>query len=323
MFLSKENVKFVKIIKMIERKRTKVYPELAVKYYYSNRFIHFLETNMNYSVYNYYSIIMNNEKERINPDFNGSYIDIGRKNDTITYIPEDKIIKLYKEECAEAGKEMLFSNWIIRQNRLETVWNKYRVEIKIGRFLRKFIPEVRDTEVEEFTNLYKSYVDGFGYEMEIVKGDDIIKYYNIENQDIQNGGSSLDGSCMAYSSSSERYNGNIVSKRLQFYSLNENCGLLILRYKGSIKIKGRALIWTTTNSKKYVDNIYVDNESDYFLYKKYIIDNGCTSMSVKGGDKPMEVESNEKIKELFSSRELDLPYLDTFAYYADTNKIRY
>jgi len=306
---------------MIERKRIKAYPKLEVKYYYSNRFIHFLETNIDYSVYNYYSKIMNNEKQIINSEFNGSYIDIGRKNDTITYIPEDKIVKLYKEECIEAGK-MLFSNWIIRQNRLEPVWNKYRVEIKIGRFLRKFIPDMRDVEVEEFTNLYKSYVDGFGYEMEIVKGEDIIKYYNIENQDIQNGGSSLDGSCMAYSTSSERYGGTIT-KRLQFYALNENCGLLILRYKGSTKIKGRAIIWTTTGAKKYVDNVYVDNESDFFLYKKYIIDNGCTSMSITGGDKPMEVESNEKIKELFSSRELDPPYLDTFAYYADSNKIRY
>ena len=113
-----------------------------------------------------------------------------------------------------------------------------------------------------------------------------------------------------------------LSKRLQFYSENENCALLILKLKGSNKIKGRCLIWKTTDNKIYMDRVYVDFDSDFFLYKKYASDHGYYSHIMAnrplGG---MEVKSNKSIEALFGKTSTPTAYLDTFGYTRSSNRI--
>ena len=212
-------------------------------------------------------------------------------------------------------------------------WNKNRTEIKVGRFLLKMIGKINDEEVQEFEHIYKSYHSSFNYEMVIVKGEDIVKYYNKDFQDLENSKSTLKDSCMSYSSKTELHAKECFVDRLQFYSLNPNIELLTLRYSGSNLIKGRALIWTLSSGKKYIDCPYVDFECDKVLFIKYAKENNYLTYvaqedleKIFGDNVPyLEVESNAEIKKLFgigvAGPVFVIPHLDTFGYNLYTNKI--
>ena len=294
--------------------------------YYSNRFIHFLETNKHYTLHPYMEIISSKEKKLVDERCSITLIDIGSTNDMISYIEADKLLKLFMEdeEFKNEKSEVNFSKWITSNYTKSETWKKYRTEVKAGRFLKRFIPTSTDVQCEEFNNIYKSYLDGFNYSFEIVGGDEIIKYFNKDNYDITNRNGGLFKSCMAFDdqieSSFTRNRLSTISSRLQFYSKNPNCALLILRYKGSDKIKGRCLIWKTMGNRIYMDRVYVDFDSDTFLYKKYGMDNNYYA-HVLNRRTSMEIESNREILNLF--RNAEIPYLDTFRYDRNANRITY
>ena len=296
-------------------------PKPSFRYYFSKRFLHFLESNECYSSTEYLEEILDKEFSAVNNEFPGSFIDLGSRKDMISFISTDSIHRLFKESGAK-----IFNIWIAKQQDSSEFWKLNRTEIKVGRFFKKILSELNpdDSEIEEITNLYKSYIDSFVYKMEIVTGKDIIKYYARDYQDITNNGGSLNGSCMSYIKEDilpDKNNYCQLTDSLKFYSENENCGLLILKYKGSRKIRGRALIWTTTKGLKYIDVAYVDQDSDYSLYFKYAMDNNCLIESKLSAS--MEVASNDKIKKLFEDDDFEEPYLDTFEYNVKNNTIRY
>lgn len=299
-----------------------------IYYYFSNKFLHFLDTNKYYTLDTYISTIANKSGKLITNGFPATLIDIGENSDMISYIETDKLIKMFQDDNTYTEKtNNSFIKWFSDNYNKSDFWKQHRTEIKAGRFLKK-IYNYEDKICEEFANLYKSYNDSFNYEFVIVGNTEIIKYYNKDNYDIKNQNSSLSKSCMAFSSADDEYmkrNGSATFKdRLKFYSLNTNCGLLILRHKGSKKIKGRCLVWKTINNDIYMDRVYVDFESDYFLYKKYATDNSFYSHSL--GNKPinMEIELNEEIKNIYGREAVkrqSTPYLDSFHYDYINNRL--
>lgn len=184
-------------------------------------------------------------------------------------------------------------------------------KIKMGRFIKRLFPEMTDPEVEEVVNLYKGFQNSKDCGLEIVRGKDIVKFYNRNNQTTGSSGR-LANSCMNYSNDKdERY------KNLQFYASIPNCGLLILRDpKNKEKIIGRALIWSAKDGQTYVDNIYTAQEADIYIYRRYIKMNACLS-SLNGDAKGLVVDCPPETSKL----DHFMPYLDTMNYDKQKNQV--
>jgi hypothetical protein len=319
----------------------KINPQIY--YQFSNKFSHFLDTNRYYTVDTYITNLISKNGKLITSDFSVTLIDVGENSDSISYIESDRLIKMFQEDNTVKEKNNLtFSTWLMDSSKNPEFWKQNRTEMKAGRFIKRLF-NFGDKTCEEFANLYKSYNDSFNYEFQIVGGQDIIKYYNKDNYDIVNANSSLAKSCMAFSTKDEQYMGTsgieTFADRLQFYASNPNCGLLLLKNKNSKKIKGRCLVWKTKTGEIYLDRVYVDFESDFFLYKKYATDNNYYSHVLNNKPKILEIESNDKIKELFGYRTTrrrewrqlcrpsvgqkirSTPYLDSLVYDSINNKI--
>lgn len=294
-----------------------------IKYIYTNRFKHLLESYINYTNCSFIDDLISLEGESLDKEyFEGTYIDFGINSNYISFVDGKTILKEFKKET-----NVDFEIWF--NSKGENFWYDKTTEIKVGRFLKKMLGEVYDNEVQEFVLLYKAYHSSFDYKMEIVYGEDIIKYYNKDLYHIESKYSSLDESCMAYNTKSEKdakkWGWTSIAEQLQFYAKNPNVGLLILRYKDSDKIKGRALIWTLKTGKKYIDIPYVDFDFDYNLYEKYALDNNCWYWK-KHSENVMSVDTTEEIKSLFCSignkkAKITLPYLDTMEYNRKSNVI--
>lgn len=148
-----------------------------------------------------------------------------------------------------------------------------RNDAKIGKLVTQIFPKkYTDKEVEEFVNLFKKVdsIDNF----EIVYGEDIIKWYLVENYVSESG--ELGNSCMRYKR---------CSSYLKIYSENpEVCRMLILKNDEGDKILGRALIWRINtifgkdseakNVEYFLDRIYATNDATKLLFQNYADKNG-------------------------------------------------
>ena len=119
-----------------------------------------------------------------------------------------------------------------------------------------------DKDLEVFVNQWKATVDKindrFQY-FDVVNGQDIGHWYNYLNYRERNG--SLGSSCMS----------NVDQNYFDIYMTNTDvCQLLILKSEeDDSKIVGRALLWTLSDGKKFVDRIYTIQDSDVQLFREY------------------------------------------------------
>lgn len=110
-----------------------------------------------------------------------------------------------------------------------------RGEVKMGRVIRKLIPEIPDKDLENLVNILKS--EQTGYEIKLVKGADIAKYYKRESCDKKLlGYGTLQTSCMMDKESDVPYIFDIYTKN------PEVCQLAVMLNKNG-EMVGRALVW--------------------------------------------------------------------------------
>jgi len=199
------------------------------------------------------------------------------------------------------------------------LWNKNRMSVKIGRIIKKLIPltgiTFSDKDVEIFVNKYKSEYDlskdAFS-NFDIVDGDDIRKYYNKQTYTEIRG--TMGNSCM---------NGSGCSEFFDIYTKNpESVKMLILRERGTDKIKGRAIVWILTKPKNTIimDRIYTVNDSDIELFKSFAKKNGWGYKKYQDNNNTSPLENctvgQKKITiKLNTSMYYTFPYLDTMIYY--------
>lgn len=173
-------------------------------------------------------------------DINTNYIEVTGKEDVISFKPENSK-------------------------------NDKRSEIKVGRFAKRLLDkagiQTTDRDIEIFVNDFKSelkIVKGGGFEnIVVVTGDDIKFGYDGDNYDSGEGGSLL-GSCMRYKK---------CQNYLELYTRNPNqVSLIILKNKD--RVKGRALLWTDTQGRKFMDRAYTIADSDELLFVKFAEKNG-------------------------------------------------
>jgi hypothetical protein len=164
----------------------------------------------------------------------------------------------YMDDGPEEG------NAIVLKSTLIPCLSDYKsMEFKIGKFassmLKKAGVEFTNVELEDFVNKYKAQIEirqGLFDRFEIVKGEDIRRYYLHTNYNSQNG--SLGNSCMKY---------RRCQSYLDIYVQNSNVSMLILN--GTHGILGRAIMWVDTKDRKIMDRIYTNNSADEELFKEY------------------------------------------------------
>ena len=171
-------------------------------------------------------------------DFNVDFVDCEPdSNDMISFISNKKLKKLYKE----VEKDETFESFFKKLKNDKDFWkSEDRTKIKIGRF-------------KGFNALNKD-----NSNFEVVKGEDIRKYYLYTNY--QNTKGQLGESCMRFKKCQEFLDIYVDNPKI--------CKLLILKGDKD-KITGRALIWKTTSGEMYLDRVYTNNDSDIILFNAY------------------------------------------------------
>ena len=214
--------------------------------------------------------------------------------------------------------------------------NKFRTSTKVGKLVHKIISEelinhhgVKDTHIESFVNLYKSWFDKSNYRFEVVNGEDIRKWYSVHNYDNPSIGT-LWNSCMRY------------DERLKFLDLYcDNLKMLVMINKtdDGDKLRSRALLWDKSevirpkdrypSEIKIMDRIYTIFDSDIILMKRWAEENGYITkfeqnskshrvFDIKGDPHLIDCKitlKNYKFK--------TYPYLDTFPYFDINNGYLY
>lgn len=285
---------------------------------YSEKFYKLILTE---SIQNLFiSRLMNSGHEIID---SSSFIEI-EDEDIISFIPEGRVRQLFKE-YQESGGKLDFNNWIWEPISWKNLWTKYRVKIKLGRFLTKVLnskdnedsirivmnrylkdfPDDKDIKmnrhIELFINnikaLYKTANNKELYNnIHIVSGEEIRKWYLQDNYKIIKG--SLGRSCMK---------GKEQQDFLEIYVDNPRvCQMLI--FKEGDKISMRSLLWTLDNGKKYMDRIYATNESDSIILINFAKEKGWAMYDADydNNREPMTVTTRTTYEEY--------PYMDTFKY---------
>lgn len=173
------------------------------------------------------------------------YVDVSSSPDTVTYIPGDRIARL---------------------DRNDDVWNnKYRQEMRIGKFLQILNPYTDKINLDRKINSYKSIYNGLilnKYKFSMVQGEDIRKWYDERNY--YPGAGSLNRSCMRK-----------AMDKLDIYCENpDKVGLLIMLDEDN-KLMGRALVWHVDEPNVvFMDRAYTVYQEDQQTFQNFAEEQG-------------------------------------------------
>lgn len=230
--------------------------------------------------------------------------------------------KLYFKTLLEQGNIVLGYKYV-DGNKNYSLINKQNIqkdfssiknsEIAVGRFtralLKKADQEFTDKDIEAFVTEFKTTMrikkDSFK-NFSVVKGDDIKFWYNQRNN---MPGGSLGSSCMKHDKCQEYFD---------IYTKNPNqVSMIILKsYEDESKICGRALLWTDTENRKFMDRIYINDNSHEDMFIEYAISNGYYYKEEQSFSNP-DVMLNDKKVNISIMVKLDeyefdnYPYVDT------------
>jgi hypothetical protein len=177
------------------------------------------------------------------------------------------------------------------------------VEVKISRLIRTITNSINidvynlsDVEIEKIYNQYVSFQNNELFDIQYLKGEDILKGYLKENYAGSSG--NIHGSCMTDH-----------PEFLKIYTKNRNVELATIT--NGDKIIARCIVWTLKDGKKAFDRIYYSYEwSNTFLRTK-LLDEKIIDISEEYGDFIVELE-----EATFD----EYPYVDTLYVLDQTKK---
>jgi hypothetical protein len=196
---------------------------------------------------------------------------------------------------------------LISKSETEDFWSgSKRFISKPGSFIGKILKDIPSKEVENFSNLYKTFSNQEDFKFKIVSGEDIRKYYLSDYYERQSG--SLGSSCMKSGSCQEYFD---------LYVNNPQISMLIMQ-SPDCNIMGRSLLWNIDDFK-VMDRIYTIKDDVYtHHFCKWAIDNGylhrtkqnwASSHTFSDGKQDSEKLFTIQLKESKFDR---YPYMDTF-----------
>lgn len=153
---------------------------------------------------------------------------------------------------------------------------KHKSETRIGRIINKLYPnEYTPVDIEKFVNEYKKYFSTKFELIDIVKGEDINKWYNCNNYNNTGESTSLTNSCMRQ---------DYKNKYMDLYAINDDKVSMVIMYsdKDKDKIDARSILWKpdlingkdNTNGDLVMDRIYYNKEENKNTLQKFAENKG-------------------------------------------------
>lgn len=234
----------------------------------------------------------------------------------------DNVNKIHGIDLEKIKNFMKFSS--LGSSNYETEWfKKSRSAIKIGSFIKKlFGDKFKDAgdegnDITSFVNMFaskRSFIEkGYG-DFKLVKGKDIIYWYN---QDNYSEGGPLNSSCMRYEH---------CSNYINFYAKNKNISLLILKDPlNDDKIIGRAIVWKLhePEDRYFMDRIYYTSDKYIEIFKNYASEQGWLYKKSQNMDEYTEivdsVDGSSKKRTLVAEcvSSSTYPYMDTMKFFSE------
>ena len=259
--------------------------------------------------FNRVSAIMTHQGHYINENC-GDYLKREDSDiDLVSYIPKFKVDKI------DRNLDIWDSN------------QKTRIPIKIGRMVSKFVNRavakeinLKDSEIEEFVNLFKSYFCADESKLKIVEGNDILPFYDMDFYSTVNGNTcgTLWNSCMRYKEK---------NKFMKLYADNPESVKMLVYLDDNNKVRARALLWMDAkdkygNSFKVMDRIYSLFDHDVPFFKEWAKKNGYLSKMEQSAHSetyftlPDGKSNNQRLYiQLKNYKQKYYPYFDTFKFY--------
>lgn len=262
-----------------------------------------------------------------------TYIDIVYgEYDKWSFVISNKLLSTVERDYKKKSQNDTIED-IIYDNNTEII-NKIKSNIKITRLINKIYPNKfplngkPGEDIESFITEYKSIFQNDN-NIQIVEGEDIIKWYNVENNITYPYGP-LQNSCMRYPRCGEY---------LKFYSINSDKIRLVilLDENDESNIRSRALLWKldsidgkNVSDTYFMDRIYFTTEMDLLKMLNYAKNNNFLYKSIQNSDTYdyiIDPSDNSKSKKILVVNDINyhpnilFPFVDTLSYYDPFNKI--
>ncbi len=212
----------------------------------------------------------------------------------------------------DAGRISYLTSERMAQIEPDTYWTSgRRFHVKPGGFVSKVFKNLSAKDIEIFSNLFRAESKKPQFTFQIMKGEDIRKYYYYEYHASDYG--SLGVSCMRYESCQKMFN---------LYVENPDKISMIAMMNASGNVMGRALLWNF-DGNKIMDRIYTINDEQLpFYFKKWATENGYLFRSQQNWYNSLQFEKlggERKLLKLEVNLEnFDFryyPYMDTFKFF--------
>ncbi len=218
-----------------------------------------------------------------------NYISIASDRGKISYLTQDRIKHLDEPSIWSSSK---------------------RFATRPGSLVGKIFKNISSSEVEKFSNLYRSHAIKSQFKFKIVEGEDIQKYYYVRSYASESG--TLGASCMKHEMCQSFFN---------LYVHNPETIKMLVMLDVYDKLMGRAILWTL-DDVKIMDRIYtIADEEFVYFFKKWATDNGYLYKSEQNWYNTLNFENlltpkqELRLKTQLKNHEWRrYPYLDTFKF---------
>lgn len=246
-----------------------------------------------------------------------TFINDNIDGETIQYTESERVIDVLKKMFNHIEVDGNFvSKYFTKISNPEPdspFWNSNRVDIRIGRFVRRFLEDsFTDAQIEDFVNKWKSLNEGDS-KFEFRTGNGIVDAYVTKNYHGEEGYNPLWNSCM-----------NNRTDLVDFYLYVNDLEMVVL-VDSENKIMGRALLWTDVEGRRFLDRVYYINDKDYYRFVNLAKENGWyyKKRNTSGGSTWIlngeEQKIRAKVKYPIESISDLFPYVDSFYYLDDKN----
>ncbi len=236
--------------------------------------------------------------------------------DFISISKEDptKLTYLTTEKIAKSG---------IDRDDIEEIWTLNKIPAKPGVAFKKLFKDVHEKDVELFTTLFKAAVSQKDFELKILTGDEMVKYYGYRSYHPEIPGT-LHNSCMKHDHCQDSFD---------IYTKNPEVCQMLVMLDNRGKLLGRTLLWKAIDAVNdsevlIMDRIYCVDDSKnmhYFkewadqhgyLYKKEQRWQNCMFFESHGSSKFLKLHVKIKKKAF-----VKYPYVDTFKFWDEKKSL--
>jgi hypothetical protein len=183
------------------------------------------------------------------------------ENDEFTYFTKAK----YSQGMIKMINEGYANDYA--SNHINVYCSNLTRKTSLTKFLMKSFDNVDEKVIQAHLE-YNKMLSTYNPELfSIVTGNDIVKYYNVDNYFKKSG--DLGSSCMR---------NDAHQHQIEFYAKNNNVSLIVMRPEGTDGIIGRALLWTTVDGIRVMDRIYTNDIKLVSLFHRYAADNNIVNI---------------------------------------------